>query len=184
MNIVLMGYRCTGKTAAGMSLAGLLGRQFVDTDEHIERQMGRTIPQIVAEGGWTAFRDAEAAAIRELSGADNCVIALGGGAVLDARNCERLKQGGIFVWLFASAETIAGRMEKDAARGAARPSLTGAPSVTEMNAVMAEREPLYRRLADVAVDTTLLSAGEVAETIVRRLGEQFPGAALTTVDPE
>ena len=114
MNIILMGYRCTGKTSAGRRLAERLGQPFYDTDALVEGQMQRTIPQIVAERGWQAFREAETAVIRDLSATDHSVIALGGGAVLDVRNVESLKRNGFFVWLSAEAETIAARMEKDA----------------------------------------------------------------------
>lgn len=176
MNIILMGYRCTGKTSAGRRLAERMGGPFYDTDELVERQTQCTISQIVAEQGWQAFREAETAVIRKLSGTDRSVIALGGGAVLDARNVESLKRNGLFVWLFAAAETIAARMEKDAATGAERPSLTGKPSVSETNTIMAEREPLYRSLADLLVDTTLIEADRVAEAILTGLRERVPRA--------
>ncbi|MBA4422509.1 MAG: shikimate kinase [Syntrophus sp. (in: bacteria)] len=172
MNIILTGYRCTGKTSVGRRLAERMGLTFYDTDELVERQTQRTIPQIVAEQGWQAFREAETAVIRDLSGADHSVIALGGGAVLDIRNVESLKKNGFFVWLFAAAETIAARMEKDVAVGAERPSLTGKPSVSETDAIMAEREPLYRSLADLAVDTTLIRTDCVAEEIRTTLRER------------
>ena len=174
MNIVLMGYRCTGKTVAGRRLAERLGRPFYDTDQLVERQARRTISQIVAEQGWQAFREAETAVIRDLSGADHSVIALGGGAVLDIRNVESLKKNGLFVWLFAAAETIAARMERDAAGGAKRPSLTGEPSVSETHAIMAEREPLYRSLADLVVDTTRIEEEHVVEAILTGLRGQVP----------
>jgi shikimate kinase len=176
MNIILMGYRCTGKTSAGRSLAGLLGVPFRDTDEMVERRTGLTIPRIVAEGGWSAFRAAEAAVIRQLAGTDRSVIALGGGAVLDTRNVEHLQANGYFVWLSADAETIAARMERDAASGSERPSLTGESSLGEMRAVMAEREPLYRRLADLVVDTAGIETEHVAEAIRAGLRERLPEA--------
>lgn len=176
MNIILMGCRCTGKTTAGRRLAERMGRPFYDTDELVERQTRRTISQIVAEQGWQAFREAETAVIRELSYADHSIIALGGGAVLDVRNVESLKRNGLFVWLCTAAETIAARMEKDAAGGAERPSLTGKPSVSETNAIMAEREPLYRDLADLVVDTTRIEGDHVAEAILTSLRERVPRA--------
>ncbi len=172
MNIILMGYRCTGKTTAGRRLAERMGRPFYDTDELVERQIERTIPQIVAEQGWQAFREAETAVIRGLSGVDQSVIALGGGAILDARNIESLKRKGIFVWLFAAPETIAARMEKDVATGAERPSLSDKSSIGEMNVIMTEREPLYKRLADLAVDTTRIGADRVVEVIRNGLRER------------
>jgi shikimate kinase len=177
MNIVLMGVRCTGKSTVGRCLAEKLGVPFTDTDELIEQRTGRLISRIVAEKGWPAFRAAEKAVIHELAAADNGVIALGGGAVCDADNVEALKAKGVFVWLSARPEEIASRMGKDAADGAERPSLTGAPSVDEIRAVMAEREPLYRRLADLVVDTTGIDAAGVAEKIRTGLRERATPAA-------
>jgi shikimate kinase len=174
MNIILMGYRCTGKTSAGKRLAERLGFSFYDTDEMVERQTGLPIPRIVAEQGWGAFRQAEREVIRELSGADRGVIALGGGAVLDSRNVETLKGNGFFVWLIAAAKTIAARMGNDEASGSERPSLTQASSIGEIDEVLAEREPLYRRLADLAVDTTEIEADRVAEAICAGLRKRFP----------
>jgi len=171
MNIILMGYRCTGKSTAGRILAGLLGLTFHDTDPLVEKRAGRTIPEIVAAGGWPAFRAAEAEIIRELAQAGNAVIALGGGAVLDPVNVERLRRNGIFVWLHASLEQISVRMASDEASGAARPSLTGKASIEEIRAVLTEREPLYRRLADLDIDTTAIPAAEVAQKIRAGIGE-------------
>ena len=174
MNIILMGYRCSGKTSAGKGLAERLGFSFYDTDEMVERQTGLSIPRIVAEQGWDAFRQSERAMIRELSSADRGVIALGGGAVLDSRNVENLKGNGVFVWLTAAAKTIAARMGNDEASGSERPSLTQATSIGEIDRVLAEREPLYRRLADIAVDTTEIEADRVAEAICAGLRKHHP----------
>jgi len=179
MNIILMGYRCTGKTTAGRRLAERMGLPFYDTDALVERREQRTIPRIVAEQGWQAFREAESEIIHELSGTDHSVIALGGGAVLDARNVENLKRNGFFVWLFAAPETIAARMEKDAVRGAERPALTGKTGIGETNAVMAQREPLYRRLAGLAVDTTRIETDRVVEVIRNALEGQISTVEAT-----
>jgi len=176
MNIILIGYRCSGKTSTGRELAERLGFSFYDTDAMVERQSGLTIPEIVAEQGWDAFRQKERAVIRELSGMDHGVFALGGGAVLDSRNVDNLEENGVFVWLIATAETIATRMGKDEANGNERPSLTKASSIAEIEEVLAEREPLYRNLADLAVDTTGIGPGSVAEAICADLRKRFPQA--------
>ena len=125
MNIIFTGYRCTGKTSAGKRLAQLLGRAFYDADDLIIKLTGRSVEQIVAEKGWPAFREVERAVILELSGKDNCVIAPGGGAVLDQRNVEALKKNGLFVWLVADTATIVRRLKKDQAGGAPRPLALG-----------------------------------------------------------
>ncbi|MFZ4440176.1 MAG: shikimate kinase, partial [Syntrophales bacterium] len=174
MNIILMGYRCSGKTSTGRELAERLGFSFYDTDAMVERQSGLTIPEIVAEQGWDAFRQKERAVIRELSGTDRGVFALGGGAVLDSRNVDNLEENGVFVWLIATAETIAARMGKDEASGNERPSLTETSSIAEIEEVLAEREPLYRSLADLAVDTTEMGPGSVTEAICAGLRKRFP----------
>ena len=162
MNIILTGYRCTGKTSAGKRLSARLGCPFFDTDELIIHRTGRTVEEIVAEEGWPAFREAERAVIRDLSGLDGGVIAPGGGALLDPRNVESLKENGLFVWLVADAATIARRLEKDQAGGATRPSLSGKPVEEEVQEILAQREPIYRRIADLTVDTASRKVEAVA----------------------
>ena len=180
MNIILMGYRCTGKSSAGLKLAALLGRPFHDTDELIRCRTGRTVEEIVAADGWSAFREEERAVIGDLSGTDGSIIAPGGGALLDDRNVARLKGNGLFVWLVADAATIVRRLEKDPAGGANRPSLSGKPVAQEVQEILAEREPLYRRIADLVVDTTSRTAEEVAAAICSGLRGKIPPAGEIT----
>jgi shikimate kinase len=176
MNIILIGYRCTGKTLTGRHLAARLGLPFYDTDEMIMRQTGRTVEVIVADQGWPAFREAERAVIAGLSQTDRSIIALGGGAVLDPDNVEHLRKCGLFVWLTADAGIIADRMANDPASGRQRPSLTGRTGIAEVKEILAEREPLYRRLAALTVDTTAGGVEEVAEAICTALREKVPQA--------
>lgn len=181
MNIILTGYRCTGKTLTGRRLADLLGRPFFDTDELIRHRTGRTVEEIVSEGGWPAFRDAERGVIRNLALLDGGVVASGGGAFLDARNVERLKKNGFFVWLVADAATIVRRLEKDQAGGNKRPSLSGMPAEEEVQEILAQREPIYRRIADLVVDTASRTVEEVAAAICLRLPEQAPGSEFAEI---
>jgi len=178
MNIIFTGYRCTGKTSAGRRLAQLLGCAFYDADERIIQLAGRSVEQIVAEKGWPAFREVERAAILELSGKDHCVIAPGGGAVLDERNVEALKKNGLFVWLVADTATIVRRLKKDQTGGAPRPSLSGKPVEAEVQEVLTQREPVYRRIADVTVDTSTRSVEEVVETLIQQLKRGETGLTL------
>jgi len=172
MNIVLMGFRCTGKSTAGRLLAERLRVPFTDTDELIEQRTGRLISRIVAEKGWPAFRAEERAVIAEFAGTDSGVIALGGGAVCDRENVEVLKKNSVFIMLSARPEAIARRMVGDETRGTERPSLTGEPSVDEIRAVMEERGPLYRQLADIVVDTSDIPVEGVVEAIRTGLQER------------
>jgi shikimate kinase len=176
MNIILTGYRCTGKTSTGRRLSARLGRPLFDTDDLILHRTGQTVEEIVAAGGWPAFRDAERAVIRNLSLLDGGVIATGGGALLDPRNVEYLRNNGLFIWLVADAATIAERLAKDQAGGKKRPSLSGKPVVEEVQEILTQREPIYRGIADLAVDTTSRGVEEVATVICRRLSAQAPRA--------
>ena len=174
MNIVLTGYRCTGKTSAGRRLSARLGRPLFDTDELILHRTGRTVEQIVSDGGWPAFRDAERAVIRNLSPLDGGIVATGGGALMDPRNVAYLRGYGLFIWLVADAATIARRLEKDQAVGSRRPSLSGKPVVEEVKEILAQREPIYRGIADLTIDTAHCSVEEVATAICRQLPAQSP----------
>jgi len=165
MNIVLIGYRGSGKTSVGRELARLLGRPFFDSDRMVFAKTGRTVREIVEAGGWPAFREAEKAVIAELSALDQAVISLGGGAVMDPENVTALRERGKFVWLRADARTLAGRIRNDESGTGQRPSLTGAGTLEEVERVLAERLPVYRAVADLAVDT----AGKYPEAIAAEI---------------
>ena len=179
MNIILTGYRCTGKTSTGRRLSARLGRPLFDTDELILHRTGRTVEQIIADGGWPAFRNAERAVIRNLSLLDGGIVATGGGALMDTRNVGYLRENGFFIWLIADAATIAERLEKDQAIGNKRPSLSGKPVVEEVKEILEQREPIYRSIADLTIDTASRSVESVATTICRQLTVQSPRVQWT-----
>ncbi|MGQ9588801.1 MAG: shikimate kinase [Planctomycetota bacterium] len=162
MNIVLIGYRGTGKTTIGKRLADELGLPYVGLDEEIVRREGLSIPEIVARRSWAYFRDREEALVAEYAARDGQVIDTGGGVVTRPANVERLRRGGIVFLLWAEVPDIVSRI----GGGAERPSLTGTKSFTEEVAdVLREREPLYRSAADHVVDTSRLSVGEAVREI-------------------
>jgi shikimate kinase len=167
MNIVLTGYRCTGKTSVGRLLARMSGRSFLDTDELVCLQAGKTVADIVADGGWAAFRDRERSVIEGIVSQDCMVIATGGGSVLDPANVACLKKNGMLVWLCASAATIESRMGKDSSSSDNRPSLSGLDSGEEVRRMLHQREPLYRACADMVVNTDDLSEDAAAALIYR-----------------
>ena len=172
MNIVLIGYRCTGKTSVGRTLSDRLGKQFVDTDVLIERRAGCSIDKMVAKDGWDRFRSMESAVIAEVSSRGEQVIATGGGIVMDWCNVENLGKNGRLIWLKGDAEIIRKRMYDDRQAKVVRPSLTGVDPLEEIRQVLSLRIPLYERAASFAVDTSGSSIQEVAETIIRNLAEE------------
>jgi len=162
MNIVLIGYRGTGKSTVGKLLAVRLGRQFVSTDAEIVKRAKRTIPEIVAQEGWEYFRDLESEICRELAGRDHLVIDTGGGAILRAQNVEALKKNGTLFWLTASVETIKKRIGRDNQR----PSLTGSKSfVDEIQDVLRERTPKYQAASDHVITTDDRSIKQMVEVL-------------------
>ena len=163
MNIVLIGYRGTGKSTVGKLLAMRLGRQFVSTDEEIIKRAKRTIPEIVAQEGWEYFRDLESEVCREFAGRDRLVIDTGGGAILRTQNVEALKKSGTLFWLTASVKTITKRIGRDNQR----PSLTGSKSfVDEIQDVLRERTPKYQAASDHVITTDDRSIKQLVEIIL------------------
>ena len=132
MNIVLIGYRCSGKTTAGKALARQLRRGFLDTDALIERRAGCSIEEIVSKEGWDHFRKLEKRVVRETSSLDHKVIATGGGAVVDEENVKNLKRNGWIVWLDGTPEVLRKRMVQEERSGRGRPSLTGLDPLEEI----------------------------------------------------
>jgi shikimate kinase len=169
MNVVLIGYRCSGKTSVGQILSQRLKRNFVDTDVLIEGHTRCSIEEIVSRHGWAGFRDMERTVIEEVSGKDNLIIAPGGGAVMDRRNVRDLKRNGWIVWLRGSLEDLLGRMNEEMEAGKIRPSLTGTDPREEIAPLLRIREPVYGAVADMTVETSGLEVREVAERIQRAL---------------
>jgi shikimate kinase len=169
MNIVLVGYRCTGKTSVGKALSERLGKVFVDTDDYIEKKAGWPISDMVAKEGWDFFREKEKEAIREITSSEDLMIAAGGGAVLNAENVTNLKRNGIVILLETTNETILERMRADKKTQQQRPSLTGKDPLEEIEEVLEIRRPYYQRAMDFSVDTTSKSIEEVVNEIIERL---------------
>lgn len=163
MNIVLIGYRGTGKSTVGKILAERLGRELVSTDAEIIRRARLPVPDIVQRFGWDHFRDLESQVCRDLAGKDGLIIDTGGGAILRQQNVDCLKKNGVLIWLTATVPTITDRIGGDTQR----PSLTGAKSFTEeVEEVLRERQPKYKAAANHVIETDGRSVAEVAEAIL------------------
>lgn len=166
MLIVLIGYRCSGKTLVGKRVALILKWRFIDSDSVIEERTGQSIAETVATAGWPAFRKEEAKVIRELAMLDKTVLATGGGVILNPANRELLREHGVLVWLNADVATIKNRMNQDSKTGSQRPGLTDKGSIEEIEAVLLERIPHYQSAAHYTIDTSKKSIDEIADEIV------------------
>lgn len=162
VNIFLIGYRATGKTSVGRLLTQRLGEgwKFVDIDREIEKRAGADIAEIFRTQGEPAFRHIEAEIMRELGHGNQQVVALGGGTLGRGENRD-VAHCGWCAWLTASPATIHARMLADPATAATRPNLTPLGGLAEIEHVLADREPIYRELADFVADTEHSSIEEV-----------------------
>jgi len=158
-HVVLVGLMGSGKTTVGRRLASHLGRTFVDADAALEEITDRTIAEVFAEDGERGFRAIEADVLEELlEHHEPTVIASGGGVVLSGENRRRLQQPNVTtVWLDASPAFLASRVETKAHR----PLLAGGDSPRQvLERLHAEREHLYREVADIVVDVEPFHHGE------------------------
>lgn len=166
MNIVLVGYRGTGKSTVAELLAERLQWPVLHLDQEIVDRSGLSIPEIVARYGWDHFRDLESHLVIEAAARDSFVIDTGGGVILKETNIKALRRNGMLFWLKASPATIAARIKSDTER----PSLTGTKSfLEEIEDVLNDRTPRYREAADYEIDTDELSSQETADAILAML---------------
>ena len=169
MNIVLIGYRCTGKSSVGKLLESELEKHFADTDEMIEDEADYGIDEIVRKKGWDFFRSLEKDIIEKISLKNDLIISTGGGVVLDERNINNLKKNGYIIWLKATADIIKDRMAYDPETGHKRPSLTGRDPLQEIKDVLEIREKYYKAAADFEVDTSNIPVEIIADLIIGAL---------------
>ena len=163
--IFLIGYRGTGKTTVARLVAEQLDWQAIDADHEIELRAGKSVAAIFAEDGEAVFRDLEAQVVADLGRRTKIVVAPGGGAVLRPETRDAMRAAGPIVWLTAGIDTITQRLAADAASGSRRPNLT-AGGRAEIEALLAERTPIYRACATFVVDTEGKTPAEVADEIV------------------
>jgi shikimate kinase len=160
-SIFLVGMMGAGKTSVGKNLARRLGKQFHDSDQVIEARTGVKIPVIFEIEGEAGFRVRESAVLDELTALNEIVLATGGGAVLDPRNRELLKSRGTVVYLRAAVKELLNRTRHDRNR----PLLQTGDPKTRLAELFEQRDPLYRDIAHIVIDTGSQSLG----TLVARL---------------
>ena len=164
MNIVLIGYRGTGKSVVGELLAARLRMPCIDMDAEIVKRAGMSIPEIVKKYGWQKFRDIESEEALELAGLDNIVIDTGGGVIERPENIEVIKTNSRIFWLKASVNTIVSRIQG----GTERPALTAGKIFTEeVMEVLERRIPKYKSASQYEIDTDGLTPEQVADRITK-----------------
>ena len=173
MNIVLIGYRCSGKTTVGKLLARELKREFLDTDRLIEEKTDLPIHLYVSRKGWRDFRAVEKEVVSHVASGDDLVIATGGGVVIDRENVRNLKKNGWVVWLDTGVPVIRERMKKAKKSGEFRPTLSGADPLKEIDRILHERTPVYESTNDYRVDTDRKNPEEVGQMIMRALSQRY-----------
>ena len=154
-----------GKSAVGRQLARLLHLEFMDSDEEIESRTGVDIPFIFEKEGEAGFRKREAKVIEDLSQKDGIVLATGGGAVMDPNNRNHLGARGFVIYLHTSVDQQLARTRK----GRDRPLLDNDDPRAVLDALMEIRDPLYREIADLTVETDGRKVRAVANEILERL---------------
>ncbi|MSP96672.1 MAG: shikimate kinase [Betaproteobacteria bacterium] len=154
-----------GKTTVGRLLARLLKRSFYDTDEEIERRCGVRIPVIFEIEGEAGFRARESQMIEELCTLEDVVLATGGGAVLAESNRRAIAGCGVVVYLHACPPQLWQRVRRDRNR----PLLAIADPQKKLEELYAQRDPLYREVADLVIDTGKQSVQTLAKDLLARL---------------
>jgi shikimate kinase len=153
--VTLVGYRGSGKSALAAALASRLGCSWQDADDVLEAEAGESIAELIQRRGEPAFRAAEAGLLRRLVADEAGILATGGGVVLRDENRRLLRERGRpVVWLVAPAELLRERLAADPATASRRPALGGGDVLAEVAAAVAEREPLYREVADGLLDVS------------------------------
>ncbi len=154
-----------GKSAVGRYLARTLHLSFVDSDDEIESRTGVDIAFIFEKEGEQGFRKREAAVIDDLSKIDGVVLATGGGAVVDPENRSRLGGRGYVVYLYTSVDEQVSRTQ----RGRKRPMLENDDPRGTLEELLAKRDPLYREIADLVVETDGRKVKSVANEIIEQI---------------
>ena len=172
-NIFLVGLMGAGKTTVGRLLARRLKLRFFDSDQEIEARCGVKIPVIWEIEGEAGFRAREAQAIAEISVLDGIVLATGGGAVLARENRALLSARGTVVYLRATPEHLYERVRQDRNR----PLLAGGDPLGRLRELYRERDPLYREVADVVIDTGRQSVQVLARALLEQLGTLWKRSA-------
>jgi shikimate kinase len=169
-SIVLIGMMGAGKSSVGRCLHCRTGLALHDTDEIVAANFRMSIPEIFAKHGEKKFRETEAEALRRMRTEEPTIIITGGGIVLREENVEILKNQAVVVWLDGDEETLFAR----ASRKQNRPLLQTKNPRKTFSQILTARRPLYANMADIRIDTSVLTDEEVAVAILVKLRRMYP----------
>lgn len=169
MNLFLIGYRCSGKTTIGKSIAEAIDWLFVDADNMLVEECGKHIKDIVDSEGWEAFRRRERSMLKQICTKKRQVVATGGGVVLDADNVRTMQESGIIIGLGATAETIRKRLLQDMNTANFRPALTDKGLLGEIEEMLSKRNPCYESASDFFIHTDNMPINDIARNIIEKL---------------
>lgn len=167
-NIYLVGLMGAGKTTVGRTLARRLDMHFIDSDHEIQARTGVSIPTIFEIEGETGFRKREAQVIADLTKNTGLVMATGGGVVLNPENRALLKANGLVVYIDVSPEALCERIRHDKNR----PLIQVADPLARLQELHAQRDPLYREVADMVVDGRRLNAQGVLQWLFKEINHR------------
>lgn len=168
-SLFLTGPMGAGKSTIGRQLSKQLKRPFHDSDHEIENRTGVDIPLIFELEGETGFRKREAAVIDELTQLPGIILATGGGAILDPVNRQHLHERGTVIYLHTSVDQQLSRTARDRNR----PLLQTDNPRARLEALMTVREPLYREIADLVIDTDSKRVQDVVKQICKYLDSGY-----------
>ncbi|MDR3425842.1 MULTISPECIES: shikimate kinase [Silvimonas] len=164
-NFFLVGLMGAGKTTVGRALARATGKTFYDSDHEIEARTGVRVPTIFELEGEAGFRARECAVIAELAGMKEIVLATGGGAVLNPDNRASLRRGGFVIYLRANVDDLYMRTAHDKNR----PLLQTANPKQRLAELFEARDPLYREVADLVIDTSRQTVQHLTHQLLQQL---------------
>ncbi|MDG2525466.1 shikimate kinase [Stenotrophomonas sp. HITSZ_GD] len=174
-NVVMIGPMGAGKSCIGRRVAERFGLSFVDVDHAIVEHAGASISTIFELSGEAAFRAHEREVLQRLLSGENRLISTGGGAVLDAANRQALHAQGFVIHLHVSVATQLERLHRDRSR----PLLQRPDREQALHALAQARDPLYREIADLHLDTDHLSPAEATAHLVTRLAAAWQPRTTT-----
>ena len=172
-NIALIGFMGTGKSIIGKKIAKKLNKAFIEMDDIIVENAGKSIPSIFKDDGEIRFREIEIQTCKELSKRKNTVISCGGGIILNKINLDYLNLSSVIICLNASPESIYERTMKDGKEK--RPLLSNPNPMKSINDLLEYREPLYKRATNHHINTTNLSIEQCADEVIRTYNNEIIG---------